>query len=65
MTDTTEIIENLAAMLRRMIWMAKKQTGDTGMKVIAGNAQQLLMKYGLEGSPLRDQSIHGEAKHDD
>jgi hypothetical protein len=46
--------ENLAMMLRRMIWMARKQVGDTSMKAIAGQAEILLKSYGLEGSPLRD-----------
>lgn len=46
-------IENIAAMLRRMIWMARKETGDTSMKALAGNAQQLLRQYGLQGTPVR------------
>jgi len=48
------IIDNLAAILRRMIWTAKKETGDTGMKVLAGNANELLKQYGLEGNLLRN-----------
>jgi hypothetical protein len=44
---------NLAAMLRRMIWMAEKETGDSSMKALAGTAKQLLASYGLQGSSLR------------
>ena len=44
---------NLATMLRRGIWLAKKQTGDTGLKVWAGQAYDLLCNYGRQGSPLR------------
>jgi len=46
--------DNLAMMLRRMIWMAEKETGDTSMKVLAGKAKRMLINYGLEGSPLRE-----------
>jgi hypothetical protein len=49
------IIDNLAMMLRRMIWMASKETGDTSMKVLAGKARELLRSYGLEGSVLREE----------
>lgn len=55
--DSARVSENLAAMLRRMIWTAKKETGDTGMKVLAGKAGELLKLYGLEGSPLRDEEM--------
>jgi hypothetical protein len=51
--ESAVIIENLAMMLRRMIWLAEKQTGDNSMTVMAGNAKQLLAKYNLEGSALR------------
>jgi hypothetical protein len=51
--ESTSVIDDLAMMLRRMIWMAEKQAGDTSMKALAGNAKQLLAKYNLEGSPLR------------
>lgn len=44
---------NLAMMLRRMIWMAEKETGDTSMKVLAGKARELLRLYNLEGDFLR------------
>ena len=47
------IIDNLAAMLRRMIWQARKEIGDTSMKGLAGAAHQLLKQYGLQGDPLR------------
>ena len=47
--------DNLAAILRRMIWMARKEVGDTTMKVLAGKAQELLQQYGLEGSVLRNE----------
>lgn len=46
--------DDLAMMLRRMIWMARKETGDTSMKAIAGQANELLMRYGGDGSPLRE-----------
>ena len=45
---------NLAAMLRRMIWMAEKEVGETSMKALAGKARALLISYGVEGNPLRD-----------
>lgn len=45
--------DNLAMMLRRGAWLCKKQTGDTGQKVWAGQATDLLRAYALEGSPLR------------
>lgn len=45
--------DNLARMLRRGQWLAKKETGDTGIKVWAGQAYDLLDKYGRLGSPLR------------
>lgn len=51
------IITNLAAMLRRMIWYARKQEGDTGLKVVAGRADELLRSYGLEGDLLRVSDI--------
>ena len=44
---------DLAAMLRRMIWMARKETGDTSMKALAGQALELLKRHGLEGELLR------------
>jgi hypothetical protein len=53
--DDATIIRNLAAMLRRIIWMAKKEVGDTSMKVLAGKANELLSSYGLQGSVLRDE----------
>lgn len=46
--------DNLAAMLRRMVWQIDKTTGDTSLKVLAGKTRELLKQYGLEGSPLRD-----------
>lgn len=52
--DDKIIISNLAAMLRRMVWMAEKEAGDSSMKVIAGKAKELLAKYDLQGSALRD-----------
>lgn len=54
-TQDIQCIYDLSMMLRRMIWCANKETGDTGMKVLAGNAKQLLIKYNLGGSPLRDE----------
>jgi hypothetical protein len=53
-------IDNLAVMLRRMIWMARKQVGDTSMKVIAGKAEELLKLYGLQGSLLREMSPNAD-----
>ena len=46
-------IENLARMLRRLIWQINKMDGDLGIKATAGKAKQLLWKYGLQGNPLR------------
>jgi orotate phosphoribosyltransferase len=51
-------IEDLAMMLRRMIWMAEKQAGDNSVKGLAGSAKQLLAKYNLKGSPLREVQSH-------
>jgi len=48
--------DNLAMMLRRMIWQVGKMQGDTDLKVLAGKASDLLKQYGLEGSPLRSES---------
>lgn len=54
---------DLAMMLRRMIWQADKASaGDTSLKSLAGQAKQLLAKYGLEGSPLRDTELEKEAR---
>lgn len=59
--------DNLARMLRRGQWLAKKETGDTGLKVWAGQAYDLLDKYGRLGSPLRgeDAAIDAERKRHD
>ena len=46
---------NLATMVRRGAWLANKQTGDTSMKVWAGNAKDLLRTLGMEGNPLREE----------
>lgn len=51
--ETQRVRDDLAMMLRRMIWQAEKMTGDTSLKMLAGNAKQLLVRHGLEGSPLR------------
>lgn len=51
---TDQRVDDLVMMLRRMIWMAEKETGDTSMKVLAGVARQLLIRHGFNGSPLRD-----------
>ena len=48
MSDT-DIISNLAMMLRRMIWQARKESGDTSMKVLAAKAENFLRSYGLQG----------------
>ena len=48
------IVGNLARMLHRFIYDARKQTGDTSAKVLAGKAGELLTGYGLQGSILRD-----------
>jgi hypothetical protein len=45
---------DLATMLRRFIWMVNKEVGDSSLKALAGKAQQLLAKHGMEGSPLRE-----------
>jgi hypothetical protein len=45
--------DNLAMMLRRMIWQIEKMQGDTDLKVLAGKASVLLKRYGLDGSPMR------------
>lgn len=41
-------------MLRRMIYHAKAQAGDTSLKVLAGKAAGLLETLGLQGSALRE-----------
>ena len=45
---------NLARMIRRGVWLIRREDGDRGSKVWAGKAYQLLFKYGLQGNPLRD-----------
>ncbi len=46
--------DDLAMMLRRIIWQINKNPLDySGLKVLAGNAGQLLEQYGLQGSVLR------------
>lgn len=57
-----DAVNDLAVMLRRMIWQARKQNGDTSIKALAGNAHQLLCKYRLEGSPLRDEAASPQAQ---
>ncbi len=52
--------DNLVMMIRRMIWMARKETGDTSMKALAGQAAELLARCGLPGSPLRDDLREGD-----
>lgn len=54
LNERDSVISDLSMMLRRMIWQAKRQEGDTSLKVLAGNAHQLLAKYSLEGDILRD-----------
>lgn len=54
--DDKIIISNLATMLRRMIWMAEKEAGDSSMKAVAGKAKELLARYDLQSSVLRDAS---------
>lgn len=51
---TAWTFDNLVMMIRRMIWTARKQTDDTSMKALAGQAAELLARCGLPGSPLRD-----------
>ena len=50
--------DDLAMMLRRMIWQIERREGDISLKVLAGKARQLLLRYGLYGSPLRDDIGH-------
>ena len=52
-TPSERAASDLAAMLRRMIWMARKETGDTSMKALAEQASELLKRHGLEGDLLR------------
>ena len=52
-TPSERAASDLAAMLRRMIWMARKETGYTSMKALAGQASELLKRHGLEGDLLR------------
>lgn len=54
MTDDLARVGSLAMMLRRMIWCARKETGDTSMKALAGQASELLARHGLNGSPFRN-----------
>lgn len=49
------IVTNLAMMLRRMVWLVEKDPGESSLKILAGNAKQLLQAYGLEGLPTRDE----------
>lgn len=58
------VIEELAMMLRRMIWLANKKIGDTSMKAVAGSARELLAKYKLEGQPLRGQRVENDGAQD-
>jgi hypothetical protein len=61
---SSSVEQDLAMMLRRFIWDARKQTGDASAKVLAGKASELLVRLGLEGSPLREDtepSPHGAA----
>lgn len=51
--QSADTIENLATMLRRLIWQINKMDGDLGIKATAGKAKQLLWKYGLQGNLLR------------
>lgn len=46
--------DDLATMLRRMMWLIDIRAGDTSLKALSGKAKQLLAKHGLEGSLLRD-----------
>ena len=48
--------ENLAVMLRRILWQIKKEPGDSSLKVLAGKASGLLEQLGLQGNPLRDEA---------
>ena len=52
-TPAERAAADLAAMLRRMIWMARREAGDTSMKALAGQASDLLKRHGLEGDLLR------------
>lgn len=52
MSDEAKV-RDLAMMLRRFIWQIERQDGDTSLKVLAGNARELLAKYQLEGNILR------------
>lgn len=49
--------DDLALMLRRMIWMARREPGDTSIKTLAGQANELLIRHGGDGSPLRDGAL--------
>jgi hypothetical protein len=53
--DQLQTVNDLSMMLRRMIWMAEREIGDTSMKALTGNARELLTRYGLDRSPLRDE----------
>jgi len=46
--------KDLAIMMRRIIWQINKLVGDSSLNVLAGRAQELLVKYGLVGDILRD-----------
>lgn len=52
--DNGLVAQNLATMLRRMVWQIDKLTGDSSLKVLSGLAKDLLAKYGLRGDLLRD-----------
>jgi hypothetical protein len=49
-----DVATDLAMMLRRFIWAAERQPGDSSAKVLAGKARELLVRHGLQGSPLRE-----------
>jgi len=55
-------IENLAMMMRRLIYFANKTEGDTSLKVVAGNASDLLGRYFLSGNILREQPAAGQSE---
>ena len=49
-----KVATDLATMIRRGVWLARREIGDLGIKVWAGKAYQLLCKYDLQGNPLRN-----------
>ena len=45
---------DLAMMIRRICWQINKLEGDSSLKVLSGNAIELLKMHGLQGNLLRE-----------